>query len=87
MTENLPDLILTPDEGVTLSKRRLRLIVEATAEISELCCMMRRAAKDIEPEAVRGMCLRLESLADIIVGAANDAESETAELEIDLFGR
>jgi hypothetical protein len=78
------------DVGVFLSNARQRICTSSAVEIAELSAALiaasRQEDRDYMPALVRGLSMRIEGLAGIIMGAVDD-EAETLDgLSSELYG-
>lgn len=71
------------ENGLTISRNRQMLALEATWEMEQLCKMLRTCVQPNEQTegfAVRGLSARINELNKIIMDALGDASETTSDL-------
>lgn len=71
------------EDGITMSKNRQLVALEAVWEIESLCTLLRGAVTpndNMEHLAVRGLSVRIKNLACVVMSALSDESHPTSDL-------
>ena len=67
-------------QDISITKERSRLALQASLEIEQISKLLRHGASVADEFGIRGVCMRIENLAETISMAIADDEVEMAEL-------
>jgi hypothetical protein len=76
----------TPAPALPPGEWRPRLAAEAGCEICAIAAVLQRDPHDIDPDLIRGLGIRLEHLASVVLSAMGDDHADEAEVSELLHG-